>query len=148
MGRYIEWDDAMDRYPELSTIGGAEQFASVNIKYAESLVDGLLRSHYTTPFSGDITVVKDLAIDAVYWKAAGRKLDEAAAVWSQFFMTVDLLKTGKMEMVYDDGTLVAQNRAEPGMWSNTMSYHSAFGWDDPTNWRISDEAVIESEDRD
>ena len=137
MGRYIDWDDVVDRYPELNSLGGADELSSSYVVYAESFVDGILRSHYLSPFSGTNMVVKDLAIDACYWKAAGRKLDDATSVWSNFHMTVDLLKKGHLTMVDETGTVIEQINQTPAVYSSTQSYHSSFGMDDPINWGIS-----------
>jgi hypothetical protein len=66
MGRYINWDDATDRYPELNTLDDASGFSSTYIVYAEAYVDAILRTHWTSPFSNNIMIVKDLSIDYAY----------------------------------------------------------------------------------
>jgi hypothetical protein len=47
MGRYIDWSDALDRYPELNTLGGADELSSSYIVYSEAFVDSVLKSHWT-----------------------------------------------------------------------------------------------------
>lgn len=147
MGRYINWSDVVDRYPEIATLGDASKISSSYIVYAEAYVDGALRSHYATPFSETNMTVKDLTIDLAYHKAAGRKIDDAAQVWSQFWMNVDLIKRGQIAIVTASGEVIPQS-ITPAIYSTTQSYHSAFGMDDPENWRIDfDQQEADEDDR-
>lgn len=141
MGRYCDWEDVIGRYPELSTIGDAGKVASSYIVYAESFVDGILRSHYATPFSESNMIVKDLCVDLVYWRAAGRKIEGSEAVWSGFYTTITLLKKGEMAMVDASGNVVPSLMAQPAAYSTTQSYHSAFGMDDPIDWSVDDDQI-------
>jgi hypothetical protein len=148
MGRYIEWDDVVDRYHEISSIAGADELSSHYIVYSEAFVDGILKSHYATPFSNtNIMVVKDLAIDICYWKLAYRKLDGVEAVWSYFHQVVGLLKSGQMALVGVDGVEVPQVKADQAIWSSTQSYHTSFGMDDPINWKVPDLNIEDDESR-
>lgn len=138
MGRYIEWDDVIDRYPEINTLGGADELSSTYIVYAESFVDGLLKSRFTIPFSSNNMVVKDLCIDCVFWRAGRFKLDNAAEVREQFFETVNLLRSGDLAMVDVSGNALGGD-INPGVFSTTQSYSSSFGMDDPENWQIDED---------
>ena len=125
MGRYINWDDVVDRYSEVNNLSGADEFSSAYIVYAEAFVDGSLATHFTTPFSSNNTTVRDLTIDQAYWRAARFKLESAVEVNSAFLDTVRMLKKGTLSMINDSGEVIS-NRAPSGMFSSTQSYHHAF----------------------
>lgn len=146
MGRYINWSDVIDRYPEIESLGGSDVISSTYIVYAESFVDGLLQSHFTPPFSNNNVTVRDLSIDCVYWRAGRFKLENATEVKSGFFETIDLLKNGHLPMVDTDGNVIPGFEANPGIYSSTQSYHSSFGMDDPINWRISSDHMSDVQD--
>jgi len=146
MGRYIDWEDVIDRYPVLNTVGGADEVSSTYIVYAEAMTEGLLASKYTVPFSNNNMTVKNLAIDYTYWMAARFKLEDAVAVYSSYYGTIRMLKKDQMEMILDDGTLVTGARKNSGIYSSTQSYHSAFGIDDPINWRVDSDQMDASQD--
>jgi phage gp36-like protein len=144
MGRYIDWEDVLDRYPELNTIGGADQLSSAYIVYSEAYVDGILSPNFTPPFSNNNMIVRDLCIDWAYWRAARFKLDDAIEVKSSFFETVGLLKNGHLQMYDEAGTLIPA-LDKSFAWSNTQSYHTAFGMDDPVRWRIDEDQQDDDE---
>jgi len=146
MCRYIEWDDVVDRYPVLNTIGGADEISSAYIVYAEAMTEGLLARKYTVPFSNNNMTVKNLAIDYTYWMAARFKLDDAVAVYSSYHGTIRMLQKDQMDMIIDDGTLLSGTRKNSGIYSSTQSYHSAFGVDDPINWRIDSSQMSDMQD--
>lgn len=146
MGRYINWDDVIDRFPELNTLGGADELSSSHIVYAEAFVDGALATHYTVPFSNNNMIVKDLAIDVCYWRAARFKFEDATSVKSAFFQTVDLIKDGHVKMIDASGTLIPQIQIQSGLISNVQSYHSAFGMSDPIDWDIDQDQKDDAKD--
>lgn len=143
MGRYIEWDDVIDRYPTLNTLGGADELSSAYIVYAEAFVDGMLADNFTIPFSNNNMTVKDLSIDYCYWRAGRFKLDDAVAVGSAFFETIKMIKKGHLNMVDESGNLLGGEKNK-GIFSSTQSYHSAFGMR-PTEEQHIDEDNIEDE---
>lgn len=136
MGRYIDWSDVLDRYPELNTLGGADELSSSYIVYSEAFVDSILKSHWTPPFSSNNMIVKDLSIDYTYWRAARFKLEDAVAVKSEFYGTVEMLKSGQLTMIDESGAEIPIVRQGSSIFSTTQSYHTSFGMDDPVNWRI------------
>ena len=140
MGRYINWSDVVDRYPEINTRGGAAVISSTYIVYAESFVEGMLNSHFTPPFSNNNQTIKDLAIDCVFWRAARFKDENAIQVKSDFYSVISMLKDGKMSMVTDEGLILAAGNGSIG-YSTTQSYHSSFGMDEPINWRVDSSHV-------
>lgn len=148
MGRYIEWDDVIDRYPELNTVSGADEMAPAFINYAESWVDGMLSSHFTPPFSNNNMVIRDIVIDNVYYRAGRFKLDNANQVWSDTLAYIEMLKSGDANMVTQSGD-VLDTRASGAIYSSTQSYHSAFGMDDPIDWSIdTDQQDADKDSRD
>jgi phage gp36-like protein len=147
MGRYIEWDDVVNRYPELDTVSGADEMGPTHIDHAESFIDSILSSHFTPPFSSNNMTVKDLSIDNVYYRAGKFKLDNAAQVWSDTLVFIEMLKNGQASMISDSGELLGI-RATGAIYSNTQSYHSSFGMDDPICWAIdSDHQIADADAR-
>jgi len=141
MGRYINWDDVIDRYPELNTLGGADELSSAYIVYSEAFVDGVLANNYTIPFSDNNMIIRDLTIDYCYWRAARFKFEDATGVKSSFFDTVNMLKDGHIQMVDDAGNIIPQVKQNPGIYSSTQSYSSSFGMKPPEEWNISEDNV-------
>lgn len=146
MGRYIDWEDVINRYPELNTLGGADELSSSYIVYSEAFVDGSLSTHFTPPFSNNNMIVRDLTIDMCYWRAARFKLDDAVQVKSSFFETIGLLKDGQINMFDEAGTLIP-SLDKSFVYSNTQSYHSAFGMDPVEDWTIDEDQIIDDSDK-
>jgi len=146
MGRYINWDDVVDRYPEVNNLSGADEFSSAYIVYAEAFVDGTLATHFTTPFSSNNTTARDLTIDQAYWRAARFKLESAVEVNSAFLDTVRMLKKGTLAMINDSGDVIT-NRVSPGIFSSTQSYHSAFGMRPTIEHHIDEDQISDERDR-
>jgi len=147
MGRYIDWEDVIDRYPALNSIGGSDQMSSAYIVYSEAMVDGLLSSHFTVPFSNNNMIVRDLAIDNVYWRAARFKLDDAVDVKSEFYATIQKLKNRELTMFDQAGTEIQAVEVSAGIYSSTQSYHSAFGSDEPQYWSVDSDQMQADQDR-
>jgi hypothetical protein len=145
MGRYIDWADVIDRYPELNTLGGADQLSSSYIVYGEAHVDGMLSNHYTVPFSNNNMIIRDLAIDYVYWRAARFKFEDATMVKSAYFETIGMVNAGTLVMIDDAGTVIAQTKKKIGLHSTTESYHSAFGIRDPIDWHIDEDQITDEQ---
>ena len=126
MGRYIEWDDVIHRYPALNTLGGSDEVDPAYIAYAEAEVDARLAKSFTIPFSNDNMTVRDLVIDDVYYRAGRFKFEDAIAVHSAYLESIGALIAGELGMVTTSGNLVSSAKAV-GIYSSTQSYHSAFG---------------------
>lgn len=146
MGRYINWDDVVDRYPEVNTLGGADEIGSAYIAYAETFVDGMLASHFTPPFSDNNLTVKDLAIDCVFFRAARFKNENATEVKSDFFSKIKMLKGGDLSMVTDSGDVIAIGAQSVSAFSTTQSYHSSFGIDEAVNWQVDSSHIDDVQD--
>lgn len=147
MGRYINWEDVIDRYRDLNTLGGADQLSSSYIVYAEAFVDGILSNHYTIPFSSNNMIIRDLSIDYTYWRAARFKVEDAMAVKSSFFETVGLIKDGTLVMIDEAGTVIEQTKKKIGLFSTTESYHGAFGMRNEIDWHIDENQISDERDR-
>lgn len=145
MGRYINWDDVVDRYPEIDTLGDSGAVTSTYIVYAEAYTDGMLQSHFTPPFSSNNVVVRDLTIDCVYWRAGRHTLENAETVREEYFETIKMLKTGDLNMLDESGNQ-AGIRTGSAIYSTTASYHSSFGIDDPTNYMVDSGAIVDIQD--
>lgn len=148
MGRYVDWDDVIDRYPELNTLGGSDQLSSAYIVYSEAFVDGVLANNYTIPFSNNNMIIRDLTIDYCYWRAARFKFEDATSVKSAFFDTVKMIKAGQVQMIDESGSIIPQVKQAIGLFSNTMSYHSSFGVNDPIEWHIDENNITDDRDVD
>jgi hypothetical protein len=147
MGRYIDWEDVIDRYPELNTLGGSDQLSSAYIVYSEAFVDGVLANHYTIPFSNNNMIIRDLSIDYCYWRAARFKFDDATQVKSSFFETIDMIKKGHVQMIDEAGTLIPQVKQKIGLFSTTQSYHSSFGMHPEEEWKIDEDNITDDRER-
>ena len=147
MGRYVDWDDVINRYPELDSLAGADELSSVYIVYSEAFTDGMLAGTYTVPFSNNNMIVRDLSIDMVYWRAARFKFEDATAVKSSYFETIGLLKNGTLTMIDDTGTIIPSLKKPIGLFSTTQSYHSAVGIDDSINWQVDSDQMGAIQDR-
>ncbi len=148
MGRYIEWDDVIDRYPELNTLAGADEMSSAYIVYSEAFTDSMLANCYTVPFSNNNMTVRDLSIDCTYWRAARFKIEDAMQVGSAYFDTIEMLKKGTMVMIDTEGKIISGIRKEIGLVSTTQSYHSAFGMHPDIEWHIDEDNIIADRDVD
>ena len=146
MGRYIDWDDVINRYPALESLGGADELNANHIVYSEAYVDGCLSDRVTPPFSSNNLTVKDLCIDFCYWRAARFKLEDAVEVKSSYFETLEMIKKGQINMVDSAGNVLDVGEKALGFYSNTGSYHSAFGIDDPIDYSIDPYYIEDTED--
>ena len=126
MGRYIEWDDVIHRYPALNTLGGSDELDPAYITYAEAEVDARLTKSFTTPFSNNNLTIRDLVIDDVYYRAGRFKFEDAISVHSAYLESIGSLIEGKLAMITNSGDLVSASQAM-GIYSSTQSYHTSFG---------------------
>lgn len=141
MGRYINWADVVDRYPEIDSLADASDLQKTYIVYAEGLVDGQLYNHFVTPFSSNNLTVKDLCVDLAYWRAGRHKLDNAVEVGSSAQETIMALRDRQMVMVTTSGEVIEGiSRASAG-FSSTNSYTPIFGVDEPEDWQVDPDQV-------
>jgi len=139
MGRYIVWEDVVNRYPDAAKLGGAETVNSSWICGAEAELDARLSARYTTPLTTSPApdLVRDLCVDLTYYKANIRSKGVKALgeyIDSRFTMLIN----GTMALPVD---VTVTTVSEAG-----GSYASAFGRDDPIHWRPSADGVAASKD--
>ena len=143
MGRYINWDDVANSYPDWAKAASANSVGNLWIPRAEDEVDARLAPKYAVPFTPVPGVVRDLCIDLAYFKLAfasekGEKLGEILE--SRFKALLD----GSMVLTTSAGALSTAERA----FSTHQDYHTAFGVDTDLNWQVSeDQAEDEQEAR-
>lgn len=132
MGRYINWDDVANSYPDWAKAASANTIGNLWIPRAEDEVDARLAPKYTVPFSPVPGVVRDLCIDLAYYKLvfASEKGKELKESLKDRFAA---LLSGEMVLTVS-GTLLASDRP----WSTHQEYHTAFGVDPDINWQVSD----------
>lgn len=134
MGRYINWADITNRYPDATKIGGAADVSSAWIFGAEADLDSRLGSKFTVPFSPVPDVIKDLCIDLAYYRMVMRQKGS-----EPIGKLVDTRIAGML-----NGTIVVAGAPETSgsaLAYVSNSYHSAFGPDSEVNWQVSTEWV-------
>jgi phage gp36-like protein len=132
MGRYINWDDVANSYPDWAKAASANTIGNLWIPRAEDEVDARLAPKYAVPFSPTPGVVRDLCIDLAYYKLVfasdkGKELKESLK--ERFKALID----GTMVLTVS-GSVLASGEA----WSTHQNYHGAFGVDTDLNWQVSD----------
>lgn len=141
-GRYITWDDVVHRYGDFADFGGAVKAASHYISAAEAMVDGMLGTHFSIPFSNNNATVRDLSIDLAFLRAArGLQKEERANIQGRVKDTVKALKMGTMVMVVGSGQV--QRADVSAAWSSTEDHHPVFGPHEPLDWLVSSQQVID-----
>ena len=132
MGRYIDWADISNRYPDVAKIGGSEAVSSYWLNYVEAELDARLAVRFTTPFTPTAPdVVKDIAIDMTYYRMTMRQKGS------------DVIKKSIDERIMGliDGTFYIGGEATETTvaWSeqDKVGYHTAFGPDNEINWTVS-----------
>ena len=125
MGRYIDWDDVVNRYRTISDRDSTEINTSF-ILYAEAEVDGRLATKYSVPFSSNNITAKDLAIDITYIKAGNLNIEETERLQKMVDDKFKRLLEGEEVMLLADGIALS---ADVGgtVYSTTQDYHPVFG---------------------
>jgi hypothetical protein len=126
MGRYIQWDDIIQRYPNVAAKGGSNQVGSAYLDYAETELEGRLAGAYTIPFSSNNLTIKDLSIDMVYAKSIMYTDTKKAKVILDYLdKRIGELIDGTATMITTSGD--AMFTAGDAPWSTTKDYHNTFG---------------------
>ena len=124
-GRYITWDDVVNRFVGFADIADAVQAASHYLSYAEAYIDGRLGSKFSVPFSNDNMTVRDLVIDVVYARSIrGTLNDQYKETWADVNSRIGALLAGEMVMITRSVDVIQLNNALA--WSNTKDYHATF----------------------
>lgn len=144
MGRYIDWDDVVARYPSISTVGGALEVNTSYIQYAEAMVDGRLSSKFTIPFSDNNLTVKDLCIEMVYKRAGNLSTKESDKIGAWLEARFKGLLEGDENMITSSGDII-QKSTGGLVWSSTENYHPTFGVGNTLSFEV-DSSQIEAEE--
>lgn len=124
-GRYITWDDVVNRFVPFADVADAVKAASHYLSYAEAYIDGRLGAKFTTPFSNNNSTVRDLTIDVVYARSIRGSLNaEYKAIWAEVNSRLASLLMGESVMVADSGSVLQTTNVSA--WSNTSDYHPVF----------------------
>lgn len=142
MGKYIEWSDVADVYPVLNKGPTPAIVNSAFILRCEAYIEGVLSNNFTAPFSTNNATVRHLCIDYVYINLAVNKDKAIDRAEKRFNTYIDALNGGSMNMVSDSGDIIERSGGQKA-WSNTMSYHTAFGVDSYTNWSPDNDQILD-----
>lgn len=132
MGRYINWDDVQNTYPDWGKTVSANSVGNLWIPRAEDYVDGrLAAAGYTVPFSPTPGLVRDLCIDVAYWKLAfaSEKGEKLGKILEQTF---EAIAAGDIVITNSAGSMFSERA-----WSTHEDYPTQFGVDNPVNWEVS-----------
>jgi len=132
MGRYINWDDVANTYPEWAKAASANTVGNLWIPRAEDEVDGRLAPRYAVPFTPVPGIVRDLCIDLAYFKLAFAS-EKGQALGKILDARFKSILDGKLVLTNSAGALGTAERA----WSTHQDYPTHFGVDNPVNWEVS-----------
>lgn len=145
MGRYINWDDVVGRYPDAAKIAGASAVGSNWLGYVESELDARIGVKYTVPFTPVPAQIADLAIDMVYYRMniRAKGIDSVKK-----FIDGRLagILNGTIVLMGVDGVVQMSDKAVSWSEQNQPGYHTAFGPDDVEFWTPSS-AYLNNVDR-
>lgn len=132
MGRYIDWDDVANSYPDWAKAASANSVGNLWIPRAEAEVDARLAPKYTVPFTPVPDLVRDLAIDLAYYKLVFAS-DKGKALWDSLKERFESILDGSMVLTTSAGALATTDRS----WSTHQGYPTQFGVDCDLNWQTS-----------
>lgn len=143
MGRYIDWQDAVDRYQRIGDKGSVD-VGSNYIVYAEAEIESKLAPAFTVPFSSNNLTVKDLCIDMTLAKILMFKdTKKAEMIMGSIDARVKALLDGTAQMVTTSG--VGQAIENHPYWSETMDYHPTFGAGNLLDFHVSSDRLYDEE---
>jgi len=144
MGRYADWDDVANRYPDIAKLAGSIELGTSWLAGAEDELDARLAARYTVPFAAPVPgLINDLIIDMTYWRATMRQ--ESSAVLKTFIdERLGGLVSGAIALV-SSGTVMASSTA-PRASVDTAGRHTSFGPDDPIEWETDEDWIEAVED--
>lgn len=132
MGRYINWNDVANSYPDWAKAASANSVGNLWIPRAEDEVDARLAPKYSVPFTPVPGLVRDLAIDLAYYKLVFAS-DKGKALWDSLKERFESILDGSMLLTTSAGALGTGERA----WSTHQNYPTHFGVDNDVNWEVS-----------
>jgi len=130
---YITYANVLERYPMLKTWAANSPFLNNDIDYAEKQLNGMLATHFSTPFSGAHPTIKDIAIDLVYYRSLILKDPEQAAKIKKFIDNRIMgLKKGDEYIWTDSNTTIGPSATlNDEVWTNVEDYYPTFSMLDP-----------------
>ena len=148
MGRYIDWADVSNRYPNFADFDGASGVNSAYVIYAEAEIDGRLATRYTTPFSTNNLTVRDLCVDLTYIKCGRLRTEDAKTLKEDLDARIARLIDGSEVMMVEtgSGTTESVQRTGDTVWSNTQDYQPTFNLDSPLDWQTDSAQLAAIED--
>jgi hypothetical protein len=142
MGRYIDWDDVSNSYPDWAKTVSANTVGNLWIPRAEDYVDGrLAAAGYSVPFTPTPGLVRDLCIDVAYWKLAFAS-DKGKELGKILEDTFKAISDGDLVITNSSGPLGSSVRA----WSSHQDYPTHFGVDSDTNWAVSSAWALDQQE--
>lgn len=129
MGRYIDWEDVADTYPEWTKSVSANSAGNLWIPRAEDEVDARLAPRYSVPFTPVPGVVRDLCIDLAYYKLAFAS-EKGKALGEDLKARFEALLDGSMMLTMSGNPLSTTDQP----WGTHQNYPTQFGVDNPINW--------------
>jgi hypothetical protein len=142
MGRYIDWTDVQNAYPDWAEAVSANTVGNLWIPRAEDYVDGrLAAAGYSVPFAPTPGLVRDLCIDVAYWKLAfaSEKGEKLGKILEDTFQSIH---DGEIVITNSAGTLGTAERA----WSTHQDYPTQFGVDSDLNWSVSSAWALDQQE--
>lgn len=146
MGRYCTADQVAQRYRRVTDVQSYPvTVESSYIYYAESDLDRRLAPYFTVPFSSNNVTAADLSIDLAYAKVIiFDDPDKYKAIMSHVDGVIGDLIDGASAMLTTSGDQLSSSTGNAA-WSNTASYHSAFGMGDSSLFQVDSAQLYDEE---
>lgn len=138
MSNYANWDDLVDRYPDMNKVGGATEVNTSIMHSAERELDSRLGRAFITPFSSNNYTATDLTIELAYiryWESRKPQLVEKKC--ERIDMRIDRLLNGLDVMLTTSNDTISSAGGNGVAYSTTEDYHPTFGLDDIEYMEIS-----------
>lgn len=144
MGRYIEWDDVVLRYPNAGRSGGSSEVGSVHITYAEAYLESRFSGYFTIPFSSNNLTAKDLSIDLTYLRIGNFGQKDRKIFRDEIEDRIKQIKLGNDQMITNSGDSLGS--VGEAVYSPHQNYHPVFGMDDEFMFDVDSSQLIDEED--
>lgn len=106
MGRYIDWNDLVSRYPKLSTKGGAGAVDSSFIQAVEYQLDGMLTGIFAIPFSDNNVTIKDLCIELCNVRMTSDYVKHGEKMKKTLMDRIERIRNGYEAMMTNSGDVM------------------------------------------
>lgn len=146
---YADYNDLLNKYPELEKVGGSVEVTSSRVFAAEREIDSMLSGSFTTPFSTNNYTATDLTVDYVYLTYMITKKPKLVEGKMDLFMKrIESLNDGKSAMIDTAGVSLGFANAFQGgaIGSNNSQYDPTFDMDRIENSRVDKDLIDDIED--